>query len=125
MLPANFFGQHSRPPNSCLPRFRMTNEASPTVIRLSWRKKVVFALIVTTAFFLIVETALALFGVAKSTDKSDPYVGFSSQIPLFEKSVAPDGEAEWITAENKLVWFNSQRFPAVKPAGTRLSLIHI
>ncbi len=119
MLPANFFGQHSRPPNSCLPRFRMTNEASPTVIRLSWRKKVVFALIVTTAFFLIVETALALFGVAKSTDKSDPYVGFSSQIPLFEKSVAPDGEAEWITAENKLVWFNSQRFPAVKPAGTR------
>lgn len=48
----------------------------------------------------------------------DPFVGFSSRLPLFEETTI-DGTPSFETAENKLVWFNWQSFPRHKPAGTK------
>lgn len=80
---------------------------------LSWKKRVVFGLIVTVAFFLGVECALALVGVQPTLADRDPYVGFQSSIPLY---VEQGGALQ--TAPNKLKFFNLQRFARQKPEGT-------
>ncbi len=84
----------------------------------SRRRKFVFALFATLAFFLMLESGLWLCGVTPVTQTQDPFSGFS-QIPLFEPVDGPHGEPWLTTATNKLVWFNDQTFPRQKPAGTR------
>ena len=84
----------------------------------SWRKKLLFALITTAGFFLLMEACLALLGVGPVTDTRDPFVGFSNHIPLLEESEDEAGEPLMSTAPNKLVWFNAQTFAKRKPAGT-------
>ena len=48
-------------------------------------------------------------GVQPLLVKKDPFVGFSSQIPLLTESTR-DGQTIMVTAENKLRWFNKQSF---------------
>ena len=86
------------------------SEPSPSRLAL-------FSLLVTAAFFLALEGVLALAGVRSLRDERDPYVGFSSRIPLFVESRGDDGERVRVTAPNKLAWFNPQRFATPKPPG--------
>jgi tetratricopeptide (TPR) repeat protein len=86
---------------------------------LSWRKKLLFALFTTAAFFLLLEVGLALLGVDRVTDSRDPFIGFSRRIPLMELDADADDGPTIHTASGKLPWFNPQSFPAKKPAGTR------
>ena len=88
------------------------------VRKLHYGKKFVFAILVTAGFFLLFEFGLGLCGIRAVTSSRDPFVGFS-QLPLLEPVQGANGEQLLTTAENKLVWFNSQTFPAHKPAGTR------
>ncbi len=87
--------------------------------RISLAKKVLFSAMTTVAFFCMLEVVLSLLGVAPVTVSEDPFVGFSSQVPLMQVSVDPDGKKIVTTAENKLVWFNAQSFPLEKKARTQ------
>ena len=61
---------------------------------------------------------LALLGFKPVLYERDPYVGFSSHVPLFVKDTnAPNADA-LITAPNKRRFFNVQRFTARKPRDT-------
>jgi len=82
--------------------------------RLSVRKKVLFSIIVTAAFFAAMELLLAAFGVTPITYTQDPFVGFTSRSPLFEEVQSPDGDTIYRTAPKKIQWFNPQEFPANK-----------
>lgn len=81
-------------------------------------KKLALGFGVTTAFFVLVELILMLVGVEPLYERTDPYVGFSDYAPLFIKRTPPDGEPIYETAHNKIEWFNVQRFPVRKAAGT-------
>jgi tetratricopeptide (TPR) repeat protein len=81
-------------------------------------KKLLFAIITVAALFTVVEILLAVAGVRPALYEEDPYVGFSSYVPLFVEQAAPDGKAVMVTARNKLSFFNPQQFAAKKPAGT-------
>ena len=85
--------------------------------RLPWWKKFAFSLVTTLLFLAIIEGALALVGVEPASDQSDPFVGFDGSTPLFVPGAGD--AAQVVTAENKLAWFNEQRFPRHKPPGTR------
>ncbi len=85
--------------------------------RAGTRKKIVFALVVTTFFFLALELLLALAGVSPLIDQPDPLVGLAESLPLFVED--KDDPAELATATNKLAYFNPQSFPAIKETGTR------
>ena len=76
-------------------------------------KKALFACVAFAGFFALLEGALALAGVRPRLAFEDPYVGFASTIPLYVR----DG-GDYVTAPAKDGWFNVQRFPANKPAGT-------
>lgn len=54
-----------------------------------------------------------MLGVRPAAFDKDPFVGFSSYLPLF---IEEDGER--VTAPNKYGWFNRQRFAHPKPADT-------
>ena len=55
-------------------------------------------------------------GVKPLSYEEDPYVGFSSQIPLF---ISNEGNEELlVTARNKLAYFNKQEFSRTKPENT-------
>ena len=87
--------------------------------QVSWKKKVLFSAAMTLAFFVTLETSLALVGITPITDTRDPFVGFSDQQPLMRAVKSESGET-WIrTSPNKLNWFNDQSFPAVKSAKTK------
>lgn len=81
------------------------------------RRKLAFAGIATLAFFVVAEVVLALFGVRPPVADQDPYVGFESRIPLYAPETI-EGRMYWRTAENKLDFFNPQRFLQEKPANT-------
>ncbi len=81
-------------------------------------KKAAFSLIPLLALFAMVETGLWLTGYETGTHKSDPYVGFAAEIPLFVE-VEENGQWMMRTASNKRDFFNDQVFPAKKSAGTR------
>ena len=74
--------------------------------RLPVWKKVLFSAVVFLVFFGMVELVLLVCGVKPLLYEEDPYVGFSSQIPLF---VEQEG-AQMETARNKLRFFNPQQF---------------
>lgn len=77
-------------------------------------KKALFALVTVIGVFAVLELLLSLLGVTPILYEEDPYVGFSSYIPLFVKETDPDGETYLKTAPNKLDWFNVQSFPRAK-----------
>lgn len=82
-------------------------------------KKVAFAVVVWCVFFGGLELSLRLAGFQSVTVETDPYAGFSRQIPLLTR-VQLDGVDDVMqTASNKLVWFNGFEFPAKKPANTK------
>jgi len=80
-------------------------------------KKALFGALVAGSVLLLAEGVCVLAGVRPVLVSEDPYVGFSSRIPLFVPRTR-DGEEVLETADNRLRWFNSQRFPRVKAAGT-------
>ncbi len=84
--------------------------------QLSVTKKIVFSLIACLLFFGVVELILAAAGVRRMRYDEDPYVGFTSHIPLYVEKPGSDGEME--TAPNKLTFFNTQHFSRHKPPGT-------
>lgn len=91
-------------------------QASPPV-KLSLRKKLLFSAITVPLVLVMLELALALFGVQPTLYESDPYVGFAP-VPLFVEEERPDGTVQCVTARNKLRLFNAQTFPREKPPGT-------
>jgi len=86
--------------------------------RISVPKKLAFAAVTVVALFAAAEVMLAVLGVRPVLYDEDPYVGFSSKIPLFVEQAGPDGKPAMVTAKNKLPLFNLQRFAPDKPAGT-------
>jgi len=93
-------------------------DSSETVPRLPLWKRLLFAAITVTALFALTEAILAVLGVRPVLYDKDPYVGFSSTIPLFVGQTGPDGRKIMVTAENKLGLFNPQQFPARKCSDT-------
>jgi hypothetical protein len=81
-------------------------------------KKACFALIVTAAFFLLFEMILFAAGVRPLLHERDPYVGFSSTIPLFVERMGSEGQMTRVTADNRLRLFNQQQFSSTKSADT-------
>jgi tetratricopeptide (TPR) repeat protein len=81
--------------------------------RLPLWKKAVLAAVVTVGFFVLLELALRTLGVRPRPYGDDPYVGFTSEAPLF---VERDGMM--VRAANKSRLFNEQEFPAAKGADT-------
>lgn len=102
--------RHSRPTASA------TKRSHPAGLPL-W-KKALFASVACIGFFVAIELALLACGVRPVLYDEDPYVGFSSYIPLFVEEKRPDGTAVLKTARNKIKAFNAQEFPPQKPSGT-------
>jgi len=90
----------------------------PSRPKLSLGKKVVFSVVAATLGWIVLELGLALFGVKQALYDHDPYVGFSSYLPLFVEERQPDGTVRYATAQNKFRLFNPQSFPKVKAPGT-------
>ncbi len=84
---------------------------------LSYRKKLIYSLVVTAAFFLVVEGLLAVLDFQPTLTDRDPFVGFESSIPLFVEQTQADS-VFLQTAANKLPFFNTQTFAKVKPDHT-------
>ncbi|MEJ2247477.1 MAG: tetratricopeptide repeat protein [Acidobacteriota bacterium] len=84
---------------------------------LSTWKKVIFSIAAIVLFFGILELVLALFGVQPKVQQEDPFVGFSSNLPLYRLGTDLDGKQILATASNKNL-FNPQQFPRQKPPGT-------
>ena len=92
-------------------------KASTKRRRIPMLKKILFSIVATVVFFGAMELILAALGVNPITYNEDPFVGFTSRSPLFEKVEAPDGTSIFATAPKKLQWFNPQAFPAEKAKG--------
>ncbi len=86
--------------------------------RLPWWKKTLFSLVVLVLFFVALEGILALVGVRPVTLEEDPFVGFSTRIPLFVDTTDDSGNVHMMTAQNKLSFFNEQSFAKSKGADT-------
>jgi len=91
---------------------------SPPRPKLSLGKKVIFSIVAATLGLAVLELGLALVGVKPASYEDDPYVGFSSYLPLFVEEKLSDGSVRYVTAENKLRLFNRQSFPKKKSPGT-------
>ncbi|MCD4750734.1 MAG: tetratricopeptide repeat protein [Thermoanaerobaculales bacterium] len=61
---------------------------------------------------------LLVAGVEQTSHLKDPFVGFSSHVPLFVEKNDADGNAMMMTAHHKLDYFNSQSFTRNKPKAT-------
>ena len=90
-----------------------------SVVRLPVWKKTLFALATTLLFFIVLECVLSAWGVQSVLYDEDPYVGFSSYIPLFVEKTEGDGARVMLTAGNKSRFFNPQKFPRDKGSGVR------
>lgn len=69
-------------------------------------------------FFAVLELGLLLGGVQPVLYEEDPYVGFSSYVPLFVERNDPQGGATMVTADNKTHLFTRQQFRRQKEPGT-------
>ena len=87
-------------------------------LQLSLGKKLLFSMVFTLIFFGLLEFTLAMMGWRAVATIDDPYVGFSNTAPLFVRSTAADSTSIYVTAKNKLRWFNQQQFPADKAPNT-------
>jgi len=81
--------------------------------KLPVRRKLLFSLVAVCLFFLTCEGILALCGVRPQAYTEDPFMGFSSVMPLFERQNR-GGKPYLVTRKNKLRWFNKQEFPKKK-----------
>lgn len=88
-------------------------------MKVSVTRKLSFTAITVISLFAAGEAILRLAGVRPVLYDEDPYVGFSSQIPLFVERDDPNGGAVMVTADNKLALFNPQQFTRNKRPGTR------
>lgn len=86
--------------------------------RIPVLRKAVYAVAAAAAFFILAEIILFLAGVEPLCRNVDPYVGFAPNMPLFVEQTAAGGSRYLATAENKLAFFNPQRFAAEKPPDT-------
>jgi tetratricopeptide (TPR) repeat protein len=105
----------AKAPRSSAPQQQPERRSRP---RLSLGKKLVFSVVAATLGLVVLELGLALFGVQPALYDQDPYVGFSSYLPLFVEERLQDGTVHYTTARNKLRLFNRQSFPKVKAAET-------
>lgn len=64
------------------------------------------------------EVLLSALDYRTTYEREDPFLGFASVSPLFEKreGAGPSGEAIYVSRESKLPWFNHQEFRAEKPS---------
>jgi len=92
---------------------------SKSRISLPLWKKTLFSAITFVVFFGVVELVLYVAGVKPILHEEDPYVGFTSQIPLFVEQGDGDRGQRMVTARNKLRFFNQQQFAKQKDIGTR------
>lgn len=90
---------------------KRSDTPGPTRPGLSPWKKGLFAVVVLALFFTGLEILLLALGVTPVLYDEDPYVGFSSYLPLFVEEPSEDGETALVTARNKERFFNPQRFP--------------
>ena len=72
----------------------------------------------SVAFFAVLEIGLLLGSVQPVLYEEDPYVGFSSYVPLFVEQVDPHRDVTMVTADNKVHLFTRQQFPRRKQSGT-------
>lgn len=79
-------------------------------------KKLVFSVFSLALFFGLIELVLVFAGVQPLIYEDDPYLGFSSQVPLYVGKEGREGVVT--TARNKLRFFNQQEFSIEKPSGT-------
>ena len=86
--------------------------AGRQAVKLTWQRKLAFSVMCLVVFFVLLEVVLTLAGIAPVVETEDPYVGFSSYIPLFETAEHEPGLRE--TAPGKLAFFNRQTFPRQK-----------
>ena len=70
---------------------------------------IILILVSTGVFLCLFEGILFLVGIEPSLRNEDPFVGFSSNVPLFVST-----DEEMVTAANRLSFFNPQRFPQKK-----------
>ena len=93
--------------------------ASPSTTRARSRGRLVaklsLATLSTLLFFGLAELLLWALGVHPVIETRDPFVGFSSRLPLF---VEQDSSGLMETAANKRTFFNAQSFPRVKAQDT-------
>ncbi len=84
--------------------------------KTSFGKGLILSFCSLLIFFALLEGGLALFGVKPQVAEEDPFVGFSSNIPLFVEEERANGQVYMTTADNKLTFFNRQSFPLQKPS---------
>jgi len=78
--------------------------------------KLVTVLGVPVLALLVCELTLGLAGYRTTYETEDPFLGFKSVTPLFEKrESSSSGEAVYQTRRSKLEWFNEQEFDLRKP----------
>ena len=94
-----------------------TTKVLPRRSRFPLWKKLLFAGVACALSFAVIELVLAVVGVEPILFERDPYLGFSSRIPLFVEDRAQSEQGIMVTAENKRRFFNVQRFAAKKPKG--------
>lgn len=92
-----------------------TEQRKPSPTLPLW-KKLAFSVLSLALFFGLIEVILMAIGVKPLSYEKDPYVGFSSQIPLFISQ--ENSEEMLVTARNKLAYFNKQEFSREKPDDT-------
>lgn len=86
-------------------------ERKPVRGRKRWLFRL-FALFLGLLPFVLLEVILILLNVGKPTQFDDPFVGFSSIHPLFEKE---GNQQSYVTAPSRLNYFGEQKFSASKP----------
>jgi tetratricopeptide (TPR) repeat protein len=79
-------------------------------------KSILLSLAAIGLFFGLLEAILAIAGVKPALQEVDPFVGFASNIPLFEAKTDSEGRQMMVTADNKPL-FNRQEFARIKPPG--------
>lgn len=78
--------------------------------RRLWCFRIV-AILLALIPWLIVEVTFQSLGWPSTTELEDPFIGFDSKLPLFTL----DTESQrYVTADNRLVYFRPQSFPAQK-----------
>lgn len=93
-----------------------TKKVKTSKVQTTGRQKAllgVFGVVLTLLLLAVAEGLLALLGVGDQERFADPFVGFDASPTLFERV----GD-EYVTRPEKLAFFNAQRFPVEKEAGT-------
>lgn len=112
--------KYLRPPETPeTPGKRELNRSTPEKkLRLPLWQALLLPTVSISIFFCLLEVGLALFGIKPALKTEDPFVGFSSNIPLFVPATGPAGTQMLTTASNKLGYFNAQSFPRAKGPNT-------